>query len=108
MAIGIIGVDIYRPGGSLSSLNMTAAGVIKAAPGVLYRIVVVAGGSTSGSFVFNDCTTTGAAAASNQVLIIPEGTAVGTAYWIEWPCQNGIVLSAVPTAGSPIVAVAYL
>lgn len=97
-------------GGQLSSLNLTTAGVIKASPGRLRRIIIVAPGTTSGAFTFNDCTTTGAAVAANEIFNLPyNGTAnvAGYVITLDWPCLAGIVLSAVPGAGSPICAVAY-
>lgn len=95
-------------GDTLSALNKTAAAVIKGSPGRLGKIIVVAGGTASnGSFVFNDCATTGAAAASNEIFTIPSGATAGTVYDLQWPCLTGIVLSAVPTAGSPIVSISY-
>ena len=94
-------------GGVSSALHLTAAGVIKATAGRLCKIVIVAGGTTSGSFTFNDCTTTGAATVNNTILSIPFGGTAGTVYTVDWPCANGIVLSAVPGAGSPIVSVSF-
>ena len=99
---------ITTSGGAKSSLNLTAAAVIKATPGRLAKLVVLAGGTASnGNFVLNDCATTGAAAAANQVAIIPSGTTAGTVVNLDFPCLVGIVLSAVPSAGSPIAAVSY-
>ena len=88
--------------------NLTAAAVIKATPGRLAKLIVIAGGTASnGAFTLNDCATTGAAAIGNEIITIPSGTAVGTIYNLGWPCLTGIVLSAVPSAGSPILALIY-
>jgi hypothetical protein len=191
--LGLIPVSVYRPGGTLSSLNMTTAGVvIKSSPGCLYRAVVNAGGTTTdGSFTFNDSNayvtaqtitaitqassavvtvstgggsnpfavgntitftsvggmtqingqvgtvtaiggvstawtittsinsssfsafTSGGTCASfgagNEILNIPALTgSSGVVYFVQWPCANGILLSSVPTAGSPIIAAAYV
>ena len=98
-------------GGTASALNLTAAAVIKAAPGRLVRIVIVAPGSTSGAFTFNDCATVGAAAAANEIFTLPYNGAnnlAGATFVLEWPCATGIVLSAVPGGGSPVVAVSYI
>ena len=98
-------------GGTASALNLTAAAVIKAAPGRLVRIVIVAPGSTSGAFTFNDCATVGAAAAANESFTLPYNGAnniAGATFVLEWPCATGIVLSAVPGGGSPVVAVSYI
>lgn len=97
-------------GGVKSTLNMTAAAVIKAAPGRIGKIIIVAPGTTSGAFTFNDCATIGAVAAGNEILTIPYNAAenlAGTVIDIDWPCLVGIVLSAVPGAGSPIINVSW-
>ena len=101
------GANLVTTGGALSSLHATAAAVVKAAPGRLTRLVIIAPGSTSGAFTLNDCATTGAASASNTIITIAEGGTAGTVYDLDWPCGVGIVLSAVPSAGSPIIAIAY-
>ena len=94
--------------GSSSSLNLTAAVAIKGTPGRICKVIVVAGGTASnGAFTLNDCATTGAAAAANEIITIPSGAAAGTIYDIDWPCAVGIVLSAVPSAGSPILSISY-
>ena len=97
-------------GGVSSKLNMTTAVVIKAGPGRLRRIVIIAPGSTSGAFTFNDCLTTGAAAAANEIFTLAYNATANVAGYVinlDWPCLVGIVLSAVPGGGSPIVAVSY-
>lgn len=96
-------------GGRSSLLNLTAAGVVKAAPGRLRRIII-APGSTSGAFTFNDCLTTGAAAPANEIFTLPynaPANVIGYVINLDWPCATGIVLSAVPGAGSPICAVSF-
>ena len=96
--------NLLTGAGSASVLNKTAgASVIKATAGRISKVIVNTAASTAGSV--SDCATTGAAAAGNQVLIIPSGTAIGTVYNLDWPCLPGLVLSAVPSAGSPICAV---
>jgi dethiobiotin synthetase len=86
-------------GGTFSALNITAATVVKAAPGRLIRISVVVAGTTVGTV--NDTTTTGAAAASNEIASI--ANTIGT-YELDWPCLVGIVV--VPGTGQT-VAVSY-
>lgn len=98
-------------GGTRSALNLTAAAVIKATPGRLVRINIIAPGSTGGTFTFNDCATTGAASAANTIFKLAFDAAAnvaGASFVLEWPCTTGIVLSAVPTGGSPVVAVSYI
>lgn len=107
MTIGIVPVQVYRPGGNVPVYDVTAAAVIKASPGVLYRVVVQLTGS-AGVFTLNDCATTGAAAASNQILTIAynaTGMVDGTTLFLEWPCNTGIVVSVVTTGG--VIAVSY-
>jgi len=80
--------------GLSSSLNISAATVIKATPGRLVRISVIVAGSVGTA---NDCTTTGGAAAANEIAVIP--AAVGPVL-LDWPCLAGIVV--VPGAGQTI------
>ena len=97
-------------GGKSSALNLTAAAVIKGSSGRLAKIVIIAPGSTSGTFTFNDCATTGAATAANTIFTLAynaTSNVAGSVFNVEWPCANGIVLSAVPGGGSPIVAVSF-
>lgn len=98
-------------GGTKSALNQTVAAVIKATPGRMVRITIVNAGTTGGSFTLNDCATTGAAAAANQIWSVAfngSGVVAGASFQIDWPCLTGIVLSAVPTGGTPIVAISYI
>lgn len=83
------------PQGNQSALNITAATVIKAGPGVVVSIGVLVVGTSVGTV--NDCLTTGAAAVTNQVAPIPE--AVGT-YAIGALCATGIVV--VPGTGQTL------
>lgn len=86
-------------GGLLSALNITAAAVVKAAPGRLSSISVLVSGTAVGSA--NDAATVAAAAATNQVFVIPD--AIGK-YDVDWPCNTGIVVT--PGTGQTI-AVSY-
>lgn len=79
--------------------NITAATVVKAAPGYLVRIAVIVAGSAAGTA--NDVLTTGAVAAANQIAAIPNTVGV---IQIAWPCATGIVV--VPGTGMT-VAVSY-
>lgn len=102
---GLIVSDLSGTG---TALNMIAAAVVKATPGKAIKAIVIAGGTAAnGNFVLNDCATVGAAAAANVILSIPSGTTAGTIYSLDVPCATGIVLSAVPSLGSPILAVVY-
>ena len=101
---------IVSGGETKSALNQTAAAVIKATPGRLAKIIIVAPGTTSGAFTFNDCATTGAAAAANEIFTIAynaTANVAGAVITLDWPCLVGIVLSAVPGGGSPIINISY-
>lgn len=95
-----------------TALGITAAAVIKSTGGRLFGIIVVAPGSTSGAFTLNDCTTTTAAAASNEVYSLPYNASNNVAGTVitftnPIPFANGIVVSAVPGAGSPQLTLLY-
>lgn len=98
-AKGRDGVALTGQGVS-SSLNITAATVVKPSRGRLVRINVIAAGSAAGSA--NDAATTGAAGAANQVFAIPN--TVGS-YFLDWPCATGIVVT--PGTGQTI-AVSFI
>ena len=85
-AIGAIGAESTRGGGVSNTYNVAASTVIKAAPGRVIRISVITAGSTTGTL--NDCTTTGAAAAANQIASVPN--VVGVIY-LDWPTTAGLV-----------------
>ncbi len=85
--------------GSASFLNLTAAKLVKDAPGRLVRISVIVAGSAVGSA--NDVAVVANAAAANQVFVIPN--TVGS-YVLDWPCLAGIVVT--PGTGQTI-AVSY-
>lgn len=86
--------------GVSNSYNITAATVVKAAAGYIARVSVIVAGSAAGTV--NDCLTTGAAAAANQVGVTP--TTVGVTSY-SWPCTTGIVV--VPGTGQTL-AVAFV
>ena len=88
------------PAGANSQLNITAATVVKAAPGVLLSVSVIVAGSAAGGAY--DTTTTGGAAAATQIGTIPN--TVGLIQF-SWNCLNGIVIVP-PTGGT--VAVSFV
>lgn len=97
-------------GGKSSALNQTAAAVIKTGAGRLAKVIIVAPGSGSGAFTFNDCATVGAAAAANELWTLPynaAGNVAGAIFNIDFPVAVGLVLSAVPGAGAPIINISY-
>lgn len=81
--------------GRLSTLDIVSATVIKAAPGRVFKVSVIVAGAATGTI--NDCTTTGAAAVTNQVGTTP--AALGTVDF-NWPMQTGIVV--VPGSGQTL------
>lgn len=86
--------------GTNSSVNITAATAVKAAPGVVATICVVVAGS-AGNNQINDAATTGAAAASNLVYSQPFGSGtVGQCVNLEMPMNNGIVVT--PSTGATL------
>jgi hypothetical protein len=101
------GVSQLLAQGLKSALNLTAATVVKTGAGRLVKISVISGGTTGGAFAFNDCATTGAATAANQIFTLPFGATAGSVYVLDVPVVNGLVLSAVPTAGAPQLAISY-
>lgn len=101
------GAVLVTTGGKTPTYDITAASVIKATPGRLCTFIPVAVGSTSGAWTFNDCATTGAAAASNEIASIAyTALTAGIPIQFNWPCLTGIVLSAVP-GGSPVASISF-
>jgi hypothetical protein len=97
-------------GGSSSALNVTAATVVKATPGRLAKIIIIAPGSTSGAFTINDSATTAGASAANEIFTLAynaTANVAGAIFNLDWPCANGITVSAVPGGGSPVLALSF-
>jgi hypothetical protein len=89
----------FQPEGDQSALNVTAASVIKASKGTLCRIIPVVVGS-AGNITISDSTSASGNTVANEVITIPVGSlAIGVPVVINWPCANGIALSAIPTGG---------
>lgn len=87
------------PYGNATALDLSAATVVKAAPGVVVTVNVVVAGSAAGA-VYDGTSTTGNSA-SNQVAAIP--ATIGS-YAVHTPCATGIVVA--PGTGQT-VAVSY-
>ena len=101
---------LVTTGGLKSSLNITAAAVVKATAGRIAKVIVIAPGTTSGAFTINDCATTGAATAANEIWTMAynaTANVAGAVITLDFPVSTGIVVSAVPGAGSPQIAVSY-
>ena len=94
-------------GGASSTLNITAAAVIKATPGRLCKIIVIAPGS-AGNLVINDLAATSGSTAANTVVTLAFGSmTAGQVITLDWPCAVGIAVTAVPSAGSPIFSISW-
>jgi hypothetical protein len=93
-------------GGTLSALNVNAAGVVATGKRTLFRIVVQVAPS-AGSLTINDLAANSGAAISNQVMSIASGASLvaGQVITVDWPFSNGIVFSSVGTGG--VYAIAY-
>jgi hypothetical protein len=106
MPQGPIPTYVTNQGGTLSNLNVTAAKVVKGAPGRLSRIVVQNAG-TSGVLTINDLASTSGAAAGNQLISLTTAqltsiiAANGGVITLEAPALTGI---AVTTISGGIVA----
>lgn len=71
-------------------LNITAATVVKARPGIVGTVVVNA--AVTGNLTVNDVATTGGVAAGN--LVYSAATpAAGTVVKLDFPCRFGIVVT---------------
>lgn len=86
------------PGGSRTVLNLTAATVVKATPGKVYRVVVNTAGGTAGG-IYDAATTAGNVAAN----LIASIEAAGV-YDLQFPCLTGILFE--PGSGM-VAAVSY-
>lgn len=86
--------------------------------GLVGTVTAIGGVTTAWTVTFNINTTAftawasaGTAAsfgAGNQILTVPFGSLTsGQVIALEFPCANGILVSAVPTAGNPLYSIAY-
>lgn len=87
------------PWGNATALDISAAAVVKAAPGVALVAQVLTAGSAAGAIY--DATATSGNGAANQVAALPN--TVG-AIVVNMPCAAGIVV--VPGSGQ-VVALSY-
>ncbi|SDH09432.1 hypothetical protein SAMN05216466_10777 [Paraburkholderia phenazinium] len=78
-----------QPGGNTTTLDITAAAVIKNSPGRVYVVSVLSLGTAVGA-IFDSASTSGNTVA-NQIGVIPE--AVGTYYFYGIPTATGIVVT---------------
>lgn len=100
--------NLRTSGGVSFATNIGAAVAVKATPGRLRRIIILAPGSGSGVFSVNNSATTGTAAAANLIWTRAFGDVkAGDIYEVDVPCSVGITVSAVPGAGTPLLALVY-
>lgn len=81
--------------GTKSKLNVVAAVVVKTGAGRVGTVVNLAGVA---GFTINDCATTGAASAANQLYLIST-TTVGQVLKLDLPFTVGLTISAVGSSG---------
>jgi len=93
-------------GGQHSALALPAgANLVKATPGRIVRLSVLALG-TAGNLMVNDCATIGAVTSANTIYEMGfAGATEGLVVDLQFPCTYGIVVT-VPTGG--MVSVSYL
>src|ERR1700727_959011 len=101
-------VQILGIGGFQSKINVAAAAVIKAVLGTIFSIATNNAGS-SGNLIVNDCATTGAASAANQILTLTTAQLTSlmqkrASLRLNFPCLNGITVSSMPTGGQFSIA----
>ena len=90
MGMDVAGNLLTSSGGAKSSLNLSAAAVIKATPGRFCKIIISGTVGTGGNYTFNDCASVGAAAASNQIAqLVGTTVASGQPITFDWPCATG-------------------
>lgn len=80
------------PGGTLAAYNITAATVIKAAPGWIFKVIIITPPTVAGG-IYNSSVTTGLGSSN---LIDPIGTTVLAGDEINldgWPCDSGITVN---------------
>lgn len=70
-------------------LDISTETVVKATPGTLNRIAVIAGGTSPGTIY--DASGTAAIAGSLEIAVL--GTTTTGFVDVQWPCANGIVVA---------------
>jgi hypothetical protein len=85
-----------------TALNVTSARVVKTGAGRAVRVILTVAGS-AGTLVLNDCATTGAASAANQIYNSTGVLAAGTIVTLDFPVSVGLVVSAVPTGATLVI-----
>jgi len=91
------------PQGAKNALNLTAATLVKGAPGTLLAVSVIVAGSAAGKV--NDVATVGGVAAGNQILAVPNAVGPMNGLSRGLSFSNGLVVT--PGTGQT-VAVFYI
>ena len=86
--------------GTKTFFNVTADTLVKAKSGRVAKVSVIVAGSAPGAI--HDSATIGAAAAANEIAVIPNTVGV---YNIDFPVSNGIVIKA---GTGNTIAVSYI
>ena len=97
--------------GAQTALNVNSARVIKTGPGRVGRVSIVVAGTTSGAWTINDCAATADASNANRLWTIAfnaSDNVAGRVIDIDLPFTTGLVVSAVPGAGSPQAAISFV
>ena len=90
--------------GTHTFLNITTATVVKAIPGRVAKVSVIAPSNAGGqAAAVADSTVTTGITNANLVAVVPD--VIGT-YTIDIPCFNGIVL--VPGGAGQVLAISYI
>lgn len=97
------GESVLVANGLSTALNITAAKVVKTGAGRCVRLIIINAGS-AGSWTLNDCATTGAAAAANELFTVAQANAAaGSVFTIDAPVSTGLTVSAVATGGQAVL-----
>ena len=92
--------NVPGPGGARATLDVSVPTVIKSAPGVVVRVVVVTAPTVAGGVYDSEVTSN--LSALNQIAVIPIGST--QIMELDWPCESGITVN--PGTGG-VLSVSY-
>jgi hypothetical protein len=104
MPQGPIAVQPYKPGGLSTAFNVAAPAVIKASPGVLFRIIVLVAGTAGSLSIYDNNAATGGTVANELFTIGYAALTVGQVITLEVATTTGIAVQAVTTGGVFVIA----
>lgn len=97
------GESVLVANGLSAALNIIAAKNVKVGAGRAVRLIIITQGS-AGNWTLNDCATTGAATAANELFTVAEANAAaGSVFTIDAPVSVGLTVSAVATGGQAVL-----